>query len=74
MKRQSKAEEALRAQVKIIQGQMDECEFQIKELQIRRSTLHEMRNRIESDISRLKKAREEMSIRNANKAKLNDRT
>ena len=57
MKRQSKAEEALHAQVKIIQGQMDEYDFQIKELQVRRATLFEMRQRFESDIYKMKKAR-----------------
>jgi hypothetical protein len=64
MKRQSKAEEALHAQVKIIQNAIDECDYQAKEIQTRRSTLFELRNQFERDIIHRREAREKASIKN----------
>lgn len=64
MKRQSKAEEALHAQVKNIQGGMDECDFQINILRDRKETLFKLRLRFEEDIEARRKARVTASERN----------
>ena len=64
MKRQSKAEEAIAAQIKIVQGAIDECDFQAKLLTDRRTTLFNLRVQFEDDLARRRKAREVASERN----------
>lgn len=64
MKRQSKAEEALRAQIKIIQGSIDECDHQIMSIQVRRNTLVDLRIQFDRNVAAMENARREMSIRN----------
>ena len=61
MKRQSKAEEALRAQTRIIQGSIDECDFQVNEIRVRRETLFNLQSQIEFEIARLEKVRKQAS-------------
>lgn len=61
MKRMSKAEEALRAQIKIVQGAMDECDHQIAMLTERRKTLHELRMQFDSTVIDMVKSRAKAS-------------
>ena len=64
MKRQSKAEEAARAQIKIIQGAIDECDHQIMIIQTRRNTLWDLRCQFDKNVAAMERARREMSTRN----------
>jgi len=64
MKRQSKAEEALRAQCRMIEGEMAGYNRIKSEMEQKIAALFDIRTKIESEIARLEKIRRESSIRN----------
>ena len=64
MKRQSQAEAAIAAKIKIVKCAIDECDFQAKFLTDRRKTLFNLRVQFEDDLARRRKAREVASERN----------
>ena len=64
MKRQSKAEEALRKQVKILETKMESIELAIKQNNRDLETTRSIRDQLNTEIFNLRAAREAASKRN----------
>lgn len=63
MKRQSKAEEALKAQCRLLQGEMDGYAKIKEEMEQKIAALFSVKTKVESEIARLEKARRDASVK-----------
>lgn len=68
MKRQSKAEEALRAQSRMIQGEIEGYINIKRDLESKIAALMDVKNKIESEIARLERIRRNASEQNKRSA------